>query len=122
MLVRTTRLIADLQVDHTAITHNLATYGPFAATEKLMMAAVRAGADRQVMHELLREHSLLAWTAIREGAPNPLVDLVSAEPAFLALLPEEQIRAAMDVSQYVGDAPERARRIAGQIDALLAAT
>ncbi len=53
------------------------------------------------------------------GAPNPLIEHVSRDPAILAFVSVDEVRAAMDVGHYVGDAPERERRIAEQIDAVL---
>ncbi len=64
---------------------NLATYGIFAATERVLMELVRAGADRQAMHERIRRHSLAAWQALQAGGPNPLLALLTADPAVLRL-------------------------------------
>ena len=94
---------------------NLARYGPFAATERVLMAAVRAGADRQLAHEWLREASLQAWEAIRQDAPNPLVELLAADTRLTACLPPGEIRALMDAGGYVGTAPERARALAAAL-------
>ncbi len=55
-------------INETAIARNFAIYGPFAATERLLMAAVKAGANRQEMHEVIREHALQAWAEDRRGA------------------------------------------------------
>jgi adenylosuccinate lyase len=99
-------------VDEDAIARNLAAYGPFAATERLLMALGKAGANRQEMHRLLRVHSLVAWESIRKEGPNPLVDLVSTDPDLLKYLPQREILALMDASQYIGDAPKRARLLA----------
>ncbi len=54
MLVRSLRLIDGLLIDDRAVARNLAGYGAFAATERLLMELVRAGADRQAMHERIR--------------------------------------------------------------------
>lgn len=51
ILKKASRILGGLQIDEGAIERNLATYGDFAATERVLMALVRAGADRQVMHE-----------------------------------------------------------------------
>ena len=115
ILIRADRILKGLVIDDAAIQRNLATYGVFAATERVMMVAARAGGDRQALHEVIREHSLNAWAAIRRGEPNPLADMLSAE-ARLGL-PPDQTRALLDVSDYVGDAPERANWIAGMIRA-----
>ena len=53
------------------MTRTMQAYGPFAATERLLMALVKAGADRQVMHERIREHSLAAWAAGQRRPAQP---------------------------------------------------
>ncbi|MBN2472160.1 MAG: adenylosuccinate lyase [Anaerolineae bacterium] len=119
MLLRATRLVSNLQFDETAIARNLATYGPFAATEALLMAAARAGANRQHMHALLREHSLTAWQAIRAGKPNTLPDTLAGDPTVLRYLPADRVRAIMTGQDYVGYAPEKARALAAALRAAL---
>ena len=115
MLRRALRLVRGLVLDPTAMQRNLSTYGTFAATERLLMELVRAGADRQEMHEVLRAHSMAAWEAIRRGEPNPLADQLATDPRLTARLPAERIRSLLDVSGYVGDAPQRARALAQRI-------
>ncbi|MDW8067497.1 MAG: adenylosuccinate lyase [Anaerolineae bacterium] len=115
MLRRALRLVRGLGLDPAAMTRNLVAWGTFAGTERLMMELVRAGADRQEMHEVLRAHSMAAWEALRRGEPNPLADLLAADPRLTAYLPSERIRALLDVSGYVGDAPQRARALARRI-------
>jgi adenylosuccinate lyase len=115
MLRRALRLVRGLALDPTSMQRNLATHGTFAATERLLMELVRAGADRQEMHEVLRAHSMAAWETIRRGEPNPLADLLAADFRLTAHLPAERIRSLLDVSGYVGDAPQRARALAQRI-------
>ena len=115
MLIRSLRLVDGLLVDDRGVAGNLAAYGAFAATERLLMELVRAGADRQAMHERIRSHSLAAWQAIQAGQPSPLSAFLSADPAILAFLPAEQVAALLDASAYVGDAPQRARELASVI-------
>ncbi len=113
MVMRATRVMKGLRIDSAAIARNLATYGVFAATERVLMAAARAGGDRQALHEIIREHSLAAWEAMRSGAANPLADSLSAD-IRLGLAPAV-IRALLDASSYVGDAPARALQLAQTI-------
>jgi len=108
-------ILAGLQVDHAAIRKNLETYGPFAATERLLLALTNAGADRQEVHERLRIHAMQAWQSIQHEQPNPLVDLVAQDESFRIYLDSSQIRALMDIGQYFGDAPRRARELAERI-------
>ncbi len=114
------RLFEGLRVDEAAIRRTLEAYAPFAATERLLMALARRGANRQEMHERLRRHALEAWEALREGRANPLVELVSADPVFGGYLTPEEIRALMEARGYLGDAPRRARRMAAAVAERLA--
>ena len=113
------RLFGELRVDEAAIRRMLETYAPFAATERLLMALGRRGADRQEMHERLRQHALQAWENLRKGRGNPLIDLVGDDPVFQAYLTPEEIRTLMDARAYLGDAPCRARQMAAALKARL---
>jgi adenylosuccinate lyase len=119
ILRRATRLIRGLRVDEAALARNLDKYGTFAATERVLMASVKAGASRQEMHEIIREHSLSAWTDIAAGRSNSLPERLSGDSRVTAYLAPEQVLSLLDAGQYVGDAPERARNLAGQIKAAI---
>jgi adenylosuccinate lyase len=106
------RILNGLVVNQAAMQRNLAVYGPFAATERVLMALGKAGADRQAMHERLRQHALAAWEAVQAGQPNPLADLLAVDGELLAYLPAEEIRRLMDASGHLGDAAQRARQLA----------
>jgi adenylosuccinate lyase len=116
LLLSLEETITSLVVDTAAIERNLNTYGPFAASERALLALVKAGGDRQQLHARLREHALKAWEMIRMGESNPLVDLICADETFLRLLPAQEIRGAMHVEGYVGDAPKRAKEFAALIE------
>ena len=107
-----------LLVYEDAISRNLQVFGTFAATERLLMVAVRSGADRQEMHEIIREHSMVAWSAIQSGEPNPLGDSLAADAVIAQFVAPDEIRALMDASAYVGDAPRRAHAMALEIKRL----
>jgi adenylosuccinate lyase len=112
LLRRTLRLVQDMRLDETAMRRNLALYGPFAATERVLMALVAQGASRQEAHEWLREASLTAWEAMRQGQENPLVPLLLRDERLLAHLPAPDIQALMAAEAHVGTAPERALALA----------
>jgi adenylosuccinate lyase len=119
LLIRGARLIRGLRIDRAAAERLLATYGAFAATERLLMELVKRGGDRQALHEAIREHAMAAWTAVQEGRPNPLVESLCADPRITHHATADQARAWLDASDYVGDAPERARSFAAMLrDAL----
>ena len=77
---------------------------PFMATENIMMDAVKAGGDRQELHERIRELSMEAGRTVKvEGKDNNLLDLIAADPAFNLSL--EELQKTMDPAKYVGRAP-----------------
>ena len=79
---------------------------PFMATENIMMDAVKAGGDRQELHERIRELSMEAGRHVKaEGKENDLLELIAADPGFNLTL--EELKKAMDPSRYVGRAPEQ---------------
>lgn len=114
ILITAQRIVSDLRVNDAAVRRNMRVYGPFAATEKLLMLTVKRGADRQEMHEIIREHSLAAWARLQNGDANPLIDALCADAHVLRWVNAEEARAALNADDYVGDAPERARRIAAK--------
>jgi adenylosuccinate lyase len=118
-VITSTRLVRGLVVDATATAANLEKFGPFGATERVLMALVRAGADRQHMHERLRQHSLKAWDAVRAGRPNPLAASLAGDPDLLAYLQPARLRELMDARAYVGTAPGRAVALAADIRRVL---
>ena len=79
---------------------------PFMATENIMMDAVKAGGDRQELHERIRELSMEAGRNVKErGLDNNLLELIAADPAFNLSL--EDLQKTMDPSKYVGRAKEQ---------------
>ena len=77
---------------------------PFIATENIMMDAVKAGGDRQELHERIRELSMEAGRNVKEkGLDNNLLELIAADPAFNLSL--EELQKTMDPAKYVGRAP-----------------
>lgn len=82
---------------------------PFMATENIMMDAVKAGGDRQELHERIRELSMEAGRVVKEeGKPNDLLDRIAADPMFTSLgVTKESLASVMDPADYVGRAPEQ---------------
>lgn len=105
-------ILKGLRVDKNAIQRNLDRYGPFAATERILMACVKKGADRQKIHEVLRQHSMKAWEEIQLGKPNPLVGLIEADPEINRHMSSVQITAMMDYQNHIGFAGRKARALA----------
>jgi adenylosuccinate lyase len=109
------RILGGLQVNEAAIRRNLEIYAPFAGVERVLMALGKAGANRQEAHERLRRYSMQAWEAIQLGKPNPLAQLLAEDDEISRLLGEETLSMLMQVTRHLGDAPVRARQLAGAI-------
>ena len=112
------KIVAGLRVDTARIAANLARFGPFAATEAVLMAAARYGGDRQALHERLRELSMTAWESLERSDKNPLADLIAADPAFAQSIEPAEMRALLDPSRHIGLAAERAREFAAKVRAM----
>ena len=87
---------------------------PFMATENIMMDAVKAGGDRQELHERIRELSMEAGRTVKvEGKDNNLLELIAADPAFNLTL--EDLQKSMDPSRYTGRAKEQTERFVNTV-------
>jgi adenylosuccinate lyase len=115
ILARAHALVEGLTIWPGPTARNLRDYGIFAATERVLMEAVKAGGDRQELHEVIREQSLIAWQALQAGEANPLLENLLADERITTLVDPDTARRLLDASDYVGDAPERAREVAGMI-------
>jgi len=100
-LLRIARNVAPgLIVNSPIIARNVREYLPYIATENLMMAAVAAGEDRQVAHEIVRHHSHAVTDKVKSGTGSPaeLFDLLKKEVVFQKV----DFTAALDPTQFVG--------------------
>ncbi len=87
---------------------------PFMATENIMMDAVKAGGDRQELHERIRELSMEAGKNVKvNGGENNLLELIAADPAFNLSL--EDLKKTMEPSRYVGRAREQVETFLGRV-------
>ena len=113
VLITAKKVVDGMNVHEATIKRNLEAFGVFAATERLLMELGRRGADRQAMHEVIREQSLKAWAAVQNGEANPLVGLLSSDKAILKYMNKKEIEACLDASGYYGDASAIAEKIIG---------
>jgi len=102
-------VVPGLVVHPAMVARHVAAELPFMATENILMAAVRAGADRQTVHEQIRTHSLAAVARLKDGATdNDLIGRLKTDPAFPAI----DFDAVTDPTGFIGRCPE-------QVDAFL---
>ena len=87
---------------------------PFMATENIMMDAVKAGGDRQELHERIRELSMVAGKRVKqEGLDNNLLELIAADPMFGVTL--EELQAKLDPIKYVGRSKEQVEEYLAEV-------
>ena len=115
LLRRAHHVLKGLNIHDEGIERNMAAYGVFSATEWLIIEAVRNGATRHEMHEVIRQHAMTAWGAVWVGEPNPLEDLLATDPEILKYVEADHVRELLNATSHVGDAPERARAMAQTI-------
>jgi adenylosuccinate lyase len=115
LLAAASKIVAGLVVNEPSIARTMAAYGPFANTERVLMAMGKAGADRQETHERLREHALAAWAELRSGGTNTLAARIASDSFFCQALDRVALALLMGDASYVGTAPRRAKELAERI-------
>jgi len=107
ILILYRNVVDGLVVYPKVIARHLEEELPFMATEEILMAGVRAGGDRQELHERIRIHSIEAGKRVKEqGMPNDLIDRLKSEPGFARV----DLGGALDPRRYIGRAPEQVDR------------
>jgi len=107
ILILVTDVVRGLEVREAVIRRNVERELPFMATERCLMLGVKAGGDRQALHEVVRGHSLEVARAIAEdGARNDVLERLAADPAFHGVAVAEMAR-TLEASAFVGRAPEQ---------------
>jgi len=116
------KIVSGLRIDERRIAENLRTYGPFSGTEAILMEAAKAGADRQELHEAIRESAMTAYDALARGETNPLARLIADDERIARWIDPAEIREQLDPIGHTGDAALRARMLAVRIRTLLETT
>ena len=111
MLITAKRIAGGMNFHSEATRRLMENYGIFASTERLLMELGRRGADRQAMHETIREESLKAWALVQAGKDNPLRENLASDQEILKYLSEDEILKLLDASDYTGDAASRAEAV-----------
>jgi adenylosuccinate lyase len=115
ILMTLVKVMDGLKMNPARIQHNLDKFGPFAALERVMMAAVKNGADRQEMHEVLRQLSMNAWQIIQKGQANPLAGLVLKDERVTCWVTPTDLSQLFAVEGYTGIAESCALEMVQQI-------
>lgn len=101
------RVVSGMNIHESAVRKLMDSYGVFSATERLLMELGKRGADRQEMHEVIREESLRAWAEVQEGRENSLRENLESDERILAFLSKDEIASLLDADAYTGDAVQR---------------
>lgn len=117
MLITAKRIVSGMNFHSEATRRLMDNYGIFASTERLLMELGRRGADRQAMHETIREESLKAWALVQVGKDNPLKDNLASDEEVLKYLSKEEVLKLLDASDYIGDSVERAEAVIERAEA-----
>ncbi len=110
----TQRIVDGLRIDERRIAQNLTTYGPFAGSEAVLLEAVRAGGDRQVLHGAIRDAAMKAYETLAQGGDNRLAQYLVEDERITRELDPAEVRALLDPTGHIGDAPARARALAAK--------
>jgi adenylosuccinate lyase len=106
ILVLMANVVGGLEVHPSRIRRRIEDELPFMATEELIVRAVRAGGNRQAVHEIIRRHSIEAARAVKDGAPrNDLLDRLAGDPEFGVGL--DDLHSLLDPKRFVGRAPQQ---------------
>jgi adenylosuccinate lyase len=106
ILVLATNIAAGLEVREDTIRRHVDEQMPFMATERWLMLGTAAGGDRQVLHEVVRKHSLAVAEAVSRGEPNALLERLGADPAFRGV-PAAALQAELEPGNYTGRAAQQ---------------
>lgn len=108
-------LVEGLVINEANIKRNLEKYGPFAGTESLMILAVKNGADRQEIHEIIRGIAMKAWEEINKSANNPLVNLLKGDKMITTYIDKESIPKIIDPTKHIGLAQKNSLNLIKEI-------
>jgi adenylosuccinate lyase len=98
-------VVRGLTVYPTAIARRVQQELPFMATEALLMAGVKAGGDRQLLHECIRVHAMAAAQGVKAGGANDLIERLIEDPAFAAV--KDDLPALVAPTRFIGRAPQQ---------------
>jgi adenylosuccinate lyase len=97
-------VVEGLVVYENVIAQHIQAELPFMATEEILMAGVKAGGDRQKLHESIRRHSMASAAEVKlHGKPNDLIDRLKADPDFSKV----DIKKILDPKKFIGRAPQQ---------------
>lgn len=115
ILITMAKVIGNMDIHSVNIQQNFSKYGVFASTEILLMEAVKKGANRQSMHEVIRQKSLKAWSDVQSGLPNHLREELASDPEVNKFIDASEAYALLDAEAYTGLAGSKAKAMSRRI-------
>ncbi|MDO8583514.1 MAG: adenylosuccinate lyase [bacterium] len=116
MLQSSVKITEGIVINKKQIEKNLNTYGPFAITEAVLMETVKNGADRQQMHEILRDLSMKAWEEIQKDNVNPLAELIKNNTTISKFIEKDKLKTLLDPREHLGLAPQRCTKFLSKLN------
>ncbi len=108
-------ILKDLSINEAVTAKNLEFFWLFSVSELIIVEAVKKGADRQKLHEALRDISMKAWKDLHSGKENPMESLLLKSTEIGKYLKPEEIRKLLDAKNHIGNAAKKALTLAEQI-------
>ncbi len=116
ILTRMQKVVKGLEIHDKVIKRNMEQFGPFAALELVLAQAGKYGMDRQLLHEILREHAILAQQSVWRGEQNMLASSVINDQRINLVIPREVLEQCFNkINTHIGDASERAQAMVDKI-------
>lgn len=116
MLTSTANIVEGLIINEVVIKKNLEFFWIFSASEAILVEAVKKGADRQKLHEILRGISMKAWQEMHSGKENPMENLILENIEIKKYLSPTDIKKILNVKNYTGNASQKALELANKIN------
>jgi len=121
MLLTANKVLSGIVINYDKVGKNFSDYSQFSGTEILLAELARRGANRQDMHEVIREACMRAWDAVKQGKPNPLADILRYDARITKYVKPADIPGMLDASGHTGLAKEKSVAMARKINSIVAA-
>ncbi|MBK8005747.1 MAG: adenylosuccinate lyase [Gemmatimonadetes bacterium] len=120
ILLLVANIAGGIEVREGVVARHVAEQMPFMATERWLMIGVEAGGDRQALHEVIRQNSLVTAEAVSRGEPNRLLERLAADASF-AKVPTGKLQGELDPMKYTGRSQQQVGEFLGEyLEPLLA--
>lgn len=113
------KIVEDIVINKKNIEKNLSQFGPFSALESILLISTKNGANRQHMHEILREHSLEVYFQMQKNGLNNLFDNLKKDKRVLKYLTALEIESLSNYKNHIGFAPQKSTETAQKIKKLI---